>query len=448
MTDARNRDPHDPAHRAGDPESAPLDPHDAVADPESVPPGSAEEAAAAAVEGEAAEPGTPEALAPAGHAPPPPPARPATGAARLASLVLPGLGHVLGGRGFLGVTLLLTWATLLAATWLGWSQIAAIADTGSLDDWIALVALAVTALGVWLYAQWDLGRERAQAGAIGESQWRIAGRRLRKDPLALAGIGTMVLLYLIAVLAPFIAPYDPIVQQDIVATGYLGPSAEHWFGTDQFGRDVMTRMIYGARISLSIGLIAVALAITLGTLIGAVAGYFGGWIDAALMRFTDMVLAFPRLVLLIMIIALFSSSITLIILILGLTQWPGTARLVRGEVLSLREREFIQAARALGMGRSRIVLRHLIPNVLAPVIVAATLGIGNTIVLEAGLSFLGLGVQPPTPSWGNMVADGRNNLLGAWWVATFPGLAIVVSVLSFNLVGDGLRDALDPRLRS
>ncbi|HEX6694892.1 MAG TPA: ABC transporter permease, partial [Longimicrobiales bacterium] len=164
--------------------------------------------------------------------------------------------------------------------------------------------------------------------------------------------------------------------------------------------------------------------------------------------FTDMVLAFPRLVLLIMIVALFSPSIAVIIVVLGLTQWPGTTRIVRGDVLSLREREFIQAARALGMGRARVILRHLIPNVLAPVIVTATLGIGNTIVLEAGLSFLGMGVQPPTPTWGSMVAEGRDNLIGAWWVATFPGLIIVLVVLAFNLVGDGLRDALDPRLRT
>jgi peptide/nickel transport system permease protein len=161
-----------------------------------------------------------------------------------------------------------------------------------------------------------------------------------------------------------------------------------------------------------------------------------------------MVLAFPRLVLLIMIVALFDASIAVIIIVLGLTQWPGTTRIVRGDVLSLREREFIHAAHALGMSRARIVLRHLIPNVLAPVIVAATLGIGNTIVMEAGLSFLGLGVQPPTPTWGSMVAEGRDNLLGAWWVATFPGLTIVLVVLAFNLVGDGLRDALDPRLRT
>mgnify|MGYP001233701701 CR=1 FL=1 len=166
------------------------------------------------------------------------------------------------------------------------------------------------------------------------------------------------------------------------------------------------------------------------------------------MRFVDMVISFPRLVLLIMIVALFEqSSIFLIIAVLGFTQWPGTARIVRGEVLSLREREFIQAARALGFSRLRIILRHVIPNSLAPVIVAATLGIGNVIVLEAGLSFLGLGLQAPTPSWGSMVADGRDNLLGGWWISTFPGLAIVLTVVAFNLVGDGLRDALDPRLR-
>jgi peptide/nickel transport system permease protein len=166
------------------------------------------------------------------------------------------------------------------------------------------------------------------------------------------------------------------------------------------------------------------------------------------MRFTDLVLAFPRLILLILIVALFNASITVIILVLGLTQWPGTTRIVRGDVLSLREREFIHAARALGLGRARIIGRHLIPNVLAPVIVSATLGIGNTIVLEAGLAFLGLGPPAPTPSWGGMVAAGRDSLINAWWVATFPGLTIVLVVLAFNLVGDGLRDALDPRLRT
>jgi peptide/nickel transport system permease protein len=272
-------------------------------------------------------------------------------------------------------------------------------------------------------------------------------KRLLRHRSAMAGLLVIGVLILLALLAPALAPHAPDIQN---LPNRLAPpgSPGHPLGTDELGRDMLSRLLYGARISLAIGFVATAIAIVVGTLLGAVAGYLGGKIDSLIMRFTDVVLAFPRLVLLIMIVALFSPGITLIIVVLGLTQWPSTTRIVRGEVLSLREREYIQAARALGMGSSRIILRHLVPNVLAPVIVAATLGIGNTIVLEAGLSFLGLGVQPPTASWGNMVADGRQNLIGAWWVATFPGLAIVFTVLAFNLVGDGLRDALDPRLRS
>jgi peptide/nickel transport system permease protein len=319
---------------------------------------------------------------------------------------------------------------------------------GSLDEYIAVATLAGLLLVVWGGALWDLAVRRRQVMSRGDSQWTIAARQFRRNKLALVGLGVIVVLYLVALLAPLIAPYDPTAQHDIARTGYLSPRPGNWLGTDRFGRDVLSRIIYGSRISLSIGFIATVISITIGTMFGALAGFFGGKVDTIIMRFTDMVLAFPRLVLLILIVALFGPSITMIIVVLGLTQWPGTTRIVRGDVLSLREREFIHAAHALGMGRTRIIMRHLIPNVLAPVIVAATLGIGNTIVMEAGLSFLGLGVQPPTPTWGSMVADGRDNLLGAWWVATFPGLIIVLVVLAFNLVGDGLRDALDPRLRS
>jgi peptide/nickel transport system permease protein len=371
--------------------------------------------------------------------------------ALIASALLPGAGHVMLGSWSRGMSMLLGWGLLLGVLFWAHARVAQVfGDDGTLEDYVAFTVLVGTMLSIWFFAVYDLTAESRRSGEVrGDSQWAIASRHFKRNHLAIAGLILMIALYLMALLAPFLAPHDPITQpRDIVATSYLAPGARFWLGTDQFGRDVLSRILYGARISLSIGFIATAISVTLGTLLGAVAGYFGGRVDSLIMRLTDMVLAFPRLVLLIMIVALFSPSVTVIVLVLGLTQWPGTTRIVRGEVLSLREREYIQAARALGMGRGRIIFRHLIPNVLAPVIVTATLGIGNTIVLEAGLSFLGLGVQPPTPSWGNMVADGRQNLIGAWWVATFPGLAIVATVLAFNLVGDGLRDALDPRLRT
>ena len=376
------------------------------------------------------------------------PPRTAQGAL-IASAILPGLGHIISGAPTRGMLFVLAWGLFLGILLIARDRVFGVASSRSIDDYVALTTMALGLASIWGMALYELtiGKRKA-ASAIGDSQWKIATRHFKKSKLALAGLGMLVALYLIALLAPLIAPYDPIAQENVLATSYLKPSLQHWLGTDRFGRDILSRILYGARISLAIGFVATAISVTLGTLLGAVAGYFGGKIDSAIMRFTDMVLAFPRLILLIMIVALFSPSITVMIIVLGLTQWPNTTRIVRGDVLSLREREFIQAAHALGMGSSRIILRHLIPNVLAPVIVTATLGIGNTIVLEAGLSFLGLGVQPPTPSWGNMVSDGRDNLIGAWWVATFPGLIIVTTVLAFNLVGDGLRDALDPRLRT
>jgi peptide/nickel transport system permease protein len=364
-----------------------------------------------------------------------------------ASALLPGSGHALIGEWLRGLMLIIPWGVLLGLVYWAWERIVAL-DRASLDDYIAMTTLFGMMLLLWSWALWDLTVRRRNVIARGDSQWAIAARQFKRNRLALVGLAIIVLLYLVALLAPLIAPYDPIAQDDIARTGYLSPRGEYILGTDRFGRDVLSRIIYGSRISLSIGFIATAISVTIGTLFGAAAGYFSGKVDTIIMRFTDMVLAFPRLILLIMIVALFGPSITMIILVLGLTQWPATTRIVRGDVLSLREREFIHAAQALGMSRARIMMRHLIPNVLAPVIVTATLGIGNTIVMEAGLSFLGLGVQPPTPTWGSMVAEGRDNLLGAWWVATFPGLTIVLVVLAFNLVGDGLRDALDPRLRT
>ena len=274
---------------------------------------------------------------------------------------------------------------------------------------------------------------------------RETWRRFRRHRQAILGLALIVLLTGTALLAPALAPYDPDAQTDIVATRYQAPSVSHPMGTDRFGRDIFSRTLYGARISLSIGFLAILIAITLGTAIGAIAGFFGGRLDTMLMRGVDLLLSFPRLVLLVVLVALFEPSIALVTLVLGLTGWMGVSRIVRGQVLTVREMEFVTAARVLGFGRTRILARHVLPNVLTPVIVAATLGIGNTILAEAALSFLGLGVQPPTASWGNMVASGRDAMLDAWWITTFPGLAIVFTVMAFNLVGDGLRDALDPR---
>jgi len=376
---------------------------------------------------------------------------PVTRGALLLSSLLPGSAHLLRGRIGSGLICLTFWLLLLSLALARRERISEMLAAPRLQpgDLLALCSLAVFLVAIWSWPLFDLtaGRSR-RARESGISQWSLAMRQFRRNRMAIAGLIVMILLYAVTLLTPLVAPFDPSVQGDIVATRYLAPSAENPMGTDRFGRDILSRTLYGARISLSIGFIAMAIGVGLGTLIGAVSGYFGGIVDSALMRFTDMMLAFPRLILLIVIIALFEPSIFLVVVVLGLTGWMGIARIVRSEVLSLREREFVQAARALGMSDLRIIVRHVVPNTLAPVIVFATLLIGNTILVEAGLSFLGLGVQPPTPSWGNMISEGRDALLTAWWVATFPGLAIVFTVVAFNLLGDGLRDALDPRLRT
>ena len=365
---------------------------------------------------------------------------------RVVSAALPGLPQLLTGRWGTGWTVLLTWLGCLWVLTARYERVIG-ALGGAWDQSLALGTLVVSLIVAWTWSWRDVSGSDRPLG-IGVSQWDLAARAFSKNHTAVAGLIVIIALYLVALLTPLLAPYDPAFQGDLITERYVGLSAVHPLGTDNYARDVLSRLLYGARISLAIGFVAVSISVTIGTLLGAVAGFMGGIVDGLIMRFVDIVISFPRLVLLITIIGLFGSSIFMIVAVLGLTLWPGTARIVRGEVLSLREREFIQAATVLGYSKRRIILRHLIPNALGPVIVAATLGIGNTIVLEAGLSFLGLGVQPPTPSWGTMVAVGRDYLLGAWWLSTFPGLAIVFTVLAFNLVGDGLRDALDPRLRT
>jgi len=273
----------------------------------------------------------------------------------------------------------------------------------------------------------------------------IIFRQYIKNKLAIVGAIVIIVLSLSAIFSPVLSKYDPneINLNEI----YKPPSWDHPFGTDMNGRDVFARVLYGARISMSVGFISSGLAGLIGVLIGAFAGFFGGKIDNMLMRFVDLILCIPSFFLLLMVIAMLEPNIYNVMIVIAITSWPGLARMVRAEVLSIRERDYVQAAIALGIGRWRIIWRHIIPNVMAPVFVAVTLGVAAAILIESGLSFLGLGVQPPTPSWGNILAQGRSVMQFAWWMTLFPGLAIFVTVLGYNLVGEGLRDALDPRLR-
>ncbi len=264
-------------------------------------------------------------------------------------------------------------------------------------------------------------------------------------PLMRMGLGIVAIVSLAALFAPWIAPYDP-TRIDVHAI-LLPPSAEHLCGTDTLGRDVFSRMLYGARVSLSVGFVAVGISVAIGVLLGALAGFFGGRIDGAIMRAVDMVLCFPTFFLILAVIAFLEPSIWNIMIVIGLTSWMGVARLVRAEFLSLRHREFVLAAESLGASPLRLIVRHLLPNAMAPVLVSAVLGIAGAVLVESGLSFLGLGVQPPDPSWGNILTEGKDNIQLAWWLSLYPGLAILVTVLGYNLLGEGLRDMLDPRLK-
>lgn len=279
----------------------------------------------------------------------------------------------------------------------------------------------------------------------GEKLSHLFWKRFRKNKLAVSGALMVIFLFGVAIFAPWLAPYDP--GQINVKKVLEGPSAEHPFGTDQLGRDVLSRMIYGSRISLLVGFVSVGIACLVGVFLGALAGYYGHWVDNLIMRFVDIMLCFPTFFLILAVIAFLEPSIWNIMIVIGLTGWMSVARLVRAEFLSLKERDFTLAEKALGAKDWRIIFQHILPNALAPVLVAATLGVAGAILTESALSFLGIGVQPPTPSWGNILTAGKDNIQIAWWLSLFPGLAILLTVMAYNLLGEGIRDAIDPRLK-
>jgi peptide/nickel transport system permease protein len=266
-----------------------------------------------------------------------------------------------------------------------------------------------------------------------------------RNRLAFAGGIVVLVLFCASVFAPVISPWNPT---DInVNAILLPPGPSHLFGTDELGRDVFSRMLWGARISLKVGFVAVGISVVIGVIVGALAGFYGGWVDSVLMRFVDMMLCFPSFFLILAVIAILEPSIYNIMAVIGITSWMGVARLVRAEFLRIREMDYVKAAKSMGARDKRIIFLHILPNALSPVLVAATLGVAGAILTESALSFLGIGVQPPTPSWGNMLTAGKDNMEIAWWLSVFPGLAILITVLGYNLLGEGLRDVLDPRLK-
>ncbi len=292
-----------------------------------------------------------------------------------------------------------------------------------------------------------LARQAAAADeAASTSLVRDFLRRLLENPTAVAGGVVVAAMILIALLAPLVAPYDPNALD--LSAQLVPPSPGHWFGTDDLGRDVLSRMIYGAQISLSVGFVAVGISFAIGIVLGSVAGFYGGRLDTAIMWLVDVMLVFPSIFLILAVIAFVGPSLFNIMVIIGCTSWMGVARLVRAEFLALREREFVAAVRAQGARNARIIFRHVLPNAMAPVLVSATFSVAGAILLESGLSFLGLGVPPPRATWGSLLSDGKAMIEVASWLTLFPGLAIFVTTLAYNLLGEGIRDALDPRLRS
>lgn len=268
---------------------------------------------------------------------------------------------------------------------------------------------------------------------------------LLKNRLAVIGGVLVLLVFTLSIFAPVVAPYDPSAID--VKNILVGPSLAHPFGTDELGRDVLSRMLWGGRVSLKVGFVAVGIATLIGIILGSLAGFYSGWTDSIIMRSVDIMLSIPTIFLVLAVIAILEPNIINIMIVIGLTSWMEPARLIRAEFISLKEREFVVAARSIGAKDGRIMLRHILPNGLSPILVSATMGVGAAILVESGLSFLGLGVQPPTPSWGSLLSSGKDNIEIAWWLSVFPGLAILFTVLGYNLLGEGIRDALDPRQR-
>ncbi|WP_237458410.1 nickel transporter permease [Pontibacillus yanchengensis] len=295
-------------------------------------------------------------------------------------------------------------------------------------------------------ANQEMEAEIGKAPPKETSLWMDALSRIVKSKTSLIGLIIITLLIIVAIFAPLIAPYHPVEDGSIIDR-YQTPSAQHWLGTDALGRDIFSRIVYGARISIQIGVIAVGISGVIGVLLGGIAGYVGRWVDMVIMRFIDILMAFPSILLAIAMVAVMGRGLTNAMIAVGIVGVPHFARIVRSTVLSVKEKEFVEAAHATGVKNGRILFRHVLPNTMAPLIVQTTLSIGTAILDAAGLSFLGLGAQAPKPEWGAMLNAGRDALQSAPWVITFPGLAILFVVLGFNLLGDGLRDALDPRLK-
>lgn len=366
---------------------------------------------------------------------------------RLLLAVLPGLNHLIDGKTKSGLKLLILSGSLIILSYLKWQIIIEFLFSNTLSSTSASLVYFLLSFLVWIYSCIYALKSRKEENENLKSKgaFQFALKRFSANKLATTSAYLLLLLFIIAFLAPILAPYDPHIIKDVVNTRYAPPGLDHLFGTDALGRDLFSRALFGARISLSIGVLSVLISMSLGTIYGAIAGFSGGVIDNILMRFVDIIMAFPVFFLMLLLVGVFDAGITMLVLILGFTSWPGTARYIRGEILSLKERGYIESAKAIGLPSYLIIWRHLIPNALSPVLVSAALMVGGMITAEAGLSFLGIGIRPPIPSWGNMISAGQDAVFSGWWIAFFPGLLLTITILCLNLLADGLRDALDTK---